>query len=98
MPDDAAPISSQALGSDPPHHNPAGGYRNPWPTAHLPSAGSLFRWWWERWKAKLPPDPEARALPLVRSDPAIPRGAPDEIRATWVGHSTYLVQLAASTF
>jgi N-acyl-phosphatidylethanolamine-hydrolysing phospholipase D len=32
------------------------------------------------------------ALPLAASDVAYPRGRPDELRITWIGHSTFLIQ------
>ncbi len=80
----------------PPHHRPGGGFRNPWPTAaRANAAGALLRWLVvERLTHPRAPDPDARAA-FPRAEPAFdaPRAAPHALAATWVGHSTFLVQL-----
>jgi N-acyl-phosphatidylethanolamine-hydrolysing phospholipase D len=77
----------------PDHHRPAGGFRNPWIEERRPGA-ALLRWAWERSRKELPPSPGSEELP--RSVPAIarPRAGAGEARATWVGHATFLLQLA----
>jgi N-acyl-phosphatidylethanolamine-hydrolysing phospholipase D len=40
-----------------------------------------------------PPDPEPHALPLAEPAPAHPTAGAGELRITWVGHATFLVQL-----
>ena len=77
----------------PPHHDPRGGFRNPWPTANLPGFREVLKWRREVARANLPPDPDPRRIPTARPDPAIPRAAAGELRATWIGHSTFLVQI-----
>jgi N-acyl-phosphatidylethanolamine-hydrolysing phospholipase D len=52
----------------------------------------LLRWWWERRTHGVPPDPPPDAFPPGDPDPARPRAAPGEVRATWVGHATFLLQ------
>lgn len=44
----------------------------------------------------LPPDPPPEALPRVLSDIAYPRAHPDELRITWVGHATFLIQIGGA--
>ena len=58
----------------------------------------MLRWRREARGANLPPDPDPRDLPVVRSDVARPRAAMSELRTTWLGHSTFLIQLAGLNF
>lgn len=76
------------------HHRPGGGFRIPWPIA-VQDAGAfpLLRWQLERLRRGVPPRPTPDELPRVMSRPALPRAAPGELRATWVGHSSFLLQL-----
>jgi N-acyl-phosphatidylethanolamine-hydrolysing phospholipase D len=80
----------------PAHHGPDGRFRNPWPgLAGLPGGAAMLRWSWERLRNGLPPDPAPDQIPRGRPDPAWPR-LPDgsgEVRITWIGHATFLVQL-----
>lgn len=77
----------------PAHHRPGGGFRNPWPTANGDRLPSVLRWWWERLGTELPPDPRPAQLPRAAPDPRRPRAAPAELTATWLGHSTFLLQI-----
>lgn len=80
----------------PPHHRPAGGFRNPWPSAaRANAAGALLRWLVvERLTHPRPADPDPRtAFPRVPSAFDAPHAAPADVTATWVGHSTFLLQL-----
>lgn len=80
----------------PPHHRPGGGFRNPWPGAERANAaGALVRWLVvERLTHPRPadPDPHAAYSP-VPSAFDTPRATPGALTATWVGHSTFLLQL-----
>ncbi|MDQ3556469.1 MAG: MBL fold metallo-hydrolase, partial [Gemmatimonadota bacterium] len=84
--------SAAVTGPRPPHHDPDGGFLNPWPTAERQEGGFL-RWQRERRENGLPPLPPPGALPIVPHRIAHPRAAPDELRITWVGHATYLIQI-----
>ena len=77
----------------PAHHNPEGGFVNPWPTAKREEGGFL-RWQRERRAKSLAPDPAPEALPQARSEIAHPHAAPEEIWITWVGHATFLIQVS----
>jgi N-acyl-phosphatidylethanolamine-hydrolysing phospholipase D len=80
----------------PPHHDPSGRFRNPWPTAYEPTRADLLRWRRERREKELAPNPRPEQLPRAESEVAYPRAAADELRATWVGHSTFLLQIGGA--
>lgn len=83
--------------SRPAHYGPDGRFRNPWPMA----AGDeglrrrFGRVAWEWLRGGHPPDPPPGALPVGVPEPAWPRVGPGEaeVRVTWIGHATALVQL-----
>jgi N-acyl-phosphatidylethanolamine-hydrolysing phospholipase D len=77
----------------PSHHADDGRFTNPWPTAYTREDGGFLRWQRERRSKQMPPNPSPEQLP--RAEPAIayPRAAPGELRITWVGHATFLLQV-----
>jgi N-acyl-phosphatidylethanolamine-hydrolysing phospholipase D len=79
----------------PAHHLPDGRFRNPWPVAAEDEKlrRSLPRMLWERHTSTLPPDPEPGRIPLATPRIARPRVDGGELRVTWIGHATVLVQL-----
>ncbi|HYS69073.1 MAG TPA: MBL fold metallo-hydrolase [Gemmatimonadaceae bacterium] len=79
----------------PDHHRPEGGFRNPWPSSELHGFVDFLKWSLvERRRNPRRPDPDPRTF--IRVDPAfiVPRAAPDQLTVTWVGHSSFLIQLA----
>ena len=76
------------------HHRPGGGFQNPWPNGREPGFRDFLKWVLvERPLHPRPPDPPrtvfARATP---SFPA-PRAPAEQVVLTWVGHSTFLLQI-----
>jgi N-acyl-phosphatidylethanolamine-hydrolysing phospholipase D len=78
----------------PPHHAPDGSFRIPWPLeiADQRGGGGVLRWQWERLFQKRAANPAPGELPVVPHAVAMPRAAPGEVRVTWVGHATFLLQ------
>ncbi|HET8784854.1 MAG TPA: MBL fold metallo-hydrolase, partial [Candidatus Limnocylindrales bacterium] len=77
----------------PAHHRANGGFGNPWPASAPQGIGGLLRWGYERVIHPPSKDPPASGLPVARSSYAHPRATASSISATWVGHSTVLVQV-----
>lgn len=81
----------------PAHHRPGGGFRNPWPLQGQHGLSGVARWMVQRLRRRLlgqlpaEPDPSAfrRMVAAVRS----PRADRTQLLATWVGHSTFLLQV-----
>jgi N-acyl-phosphatidylethanolamine-hydrolysing phospholipase D len=78
------------------HHHAAAGYRNNYVASVTKSLRDVLRWQWQRYRQKLPPDPE---IPTPTAPPDMDfilhnAGAgTDMVRAvTWLGHATTLVQ------
>lgn len=85
----------------PKHHGPNGRYRDPWPAGREAPRGraDLFRWLWQRLRHGRAPNPEPDDLPRAEPELAEPRvpAEADELRVTWVGQATFLVQMPGLT-
>lgn len=82
----------------PAHHRPGGGFRIPWPIPSRrpedgkPAPGEFWRFVWERLRDGSPPATGPGSIPRGAPNIARPAAVPDELRVTWVGHATFLVQ------
>jgi N-acyl-phosphatidylethanolamine-hydrolysing phospholipase D len=76
-----------------PHRAPDGTFQNPWPDSVPHGFGDVLRWARERRRQPRAPTPPDNSLPTTTPAIAYPRAPTDERRATWIGHSTVLLQL-----
>ena len=74
--------------SAPLHHDPKGGFRNPWPGSALHGFGGLIRWTLTRRRKKSTPLELAR-LPASQE---LPPDVSEGLSVTWIGHSSFLIQ------
>ncbi len=79
----------------PSHHRADGRFRNPWPTAAGDDAlrRRFWRLVWEWRTTKRAPDPEPGQIPRATPALAHPVVRAGEVRVTWIGHATALIQL-----
>ena len=91
----ASSSSPESPSSSPSHHRPDGGFRNPWPSSQLHGFRDFLKWTLvERRKNARPPDPDPATFQLGTPQFVKPRSAPDAVTLTWIGHSSFLLQLA----
>ena len=69
-------------------------YTNPWPGGALQGQFKDFlRWRLERWRRPRAPDPDPASLPRATPEYRVPRAPANSVTLTWVGHSTFLLQI-----
>ena len=74
-----------------PHHTKQG-FKNRYP--HPPKA-SFWKWQWQRWTKGVPDDPQGGyGFPLAQPDVAFLKSNRQVETLTWLGHDTFLIQLA----
>jgi N-acyl-phosphatidylethanolamine-hydrolysing phospholipase D len=73
----------------------AGRFMNPWPVHGDTSRGAreIMRWQLQRMRQPVAPNPEPGEIRTARPAIAAPRAAAGEMRCTWIGHATFLLQL-----
>jgi N-acyl-phosphatidylethanolamine-hydrolysing phospholipase D len=76
----------------PAHHAPDGSFRNPWPDSVPHGFADVLRWMRERRATPRAPTPPRGWSPPVPPRIAYPHAPPDATTATWIGHSTVLLQ------
>ena len=72
---------------------PDGRFHNPWPHSVPHGWRSLLAWSRDRRRHPPPPSPPRGSFPVTAPAPSRPRAREDELTATWIGHSTVLLQL-----
>jgi N-acyl-phosphatidylethanolamine-hydrolysing phospholipase D len=77
----------------PDHHTADGKFRNPWPDSEPRTFADVFRWTMQRRRMTLAPTPPRNSFPTAAPNVIHPRAAADQFSATWVGHSTVLLQM-----
>jgi len=75
------------------HHRADGGFRNPWPTADDRALGGLWKWVRVHRTTQAESDPARDDLPRAVPRVVMPRADSGDMVFTWVGHSTFLVQI-----
>jgi N-acyl-phosphatidylethanolamine-hydrolysing phospholipase D len=79
----------------PAHHQPGGGFRNPWPSAQLHGFLDFLKWTLvDRRRTPRRPDPDPSAFARIAPQFAVPRADPGTFTLTWIGHTSFLIQLA----
>lgn len=76
----------------PAHHAPNGRFQNPWPDSAPHGFRDILKWSRERRKQHLPPTPPRGSFPTATPSIMRPRANASDFTATWVGHSTVLLQ------
>jgi N-acyl-phosphatidylethanolamine-hydrolysing phospholipase D len=76
--------------SVPMHHDPKGGFRNPWPGSALHGFGGFVKWILTRSKRKSPGSHGDAQVAALRE---LPPDVSDGLSVTWIGHSSFLIQL-----
>jgi N-acyl-phosphatidylethanolamine-hydrolysing phospholipase D len=75
--------------SVPAHHDPNGGFRNPWPESSLHGFGGLVKWMLTRSRRKSATIMNFSRTPAQQE---LPPDVSDALSLTWIGHSSFLIQ------
>src|SRR6202171_953186 len=78
----------------PAHHRPEGGFRHPWPSSQMHGLLDFLKWSLiERQRNPRRPDPSPTVFTRAAPSFVVPRAAPDLFTVTWIGHTSFLIQL-----
>jgi N-acyl-phosphatidylethanolamine-hydrolysing phospholipase D len=77
------------------HHAPEGGFQNPWPDSEPRGFKDIIRWMRERRGHPRTPTPTRGSFQTATPTLVRPRASAGEHTATWIGHSTILLQAGA---
>ncbi len=76
------------------HHRPGGGFRNPWPSSQMHGFLDFLKWSLiERRRNPRRPDPDSSVFTRAAPSYVVPRAAPDLLTITWIGHTSFLIQI-----
>ena len=75
------------------HVRPDGTFRNPWPNSEPHGLRALFRWALQRRFQTLAATPRRGGFPATSPAVVYPRASTTDFAATWIGHSTVLLQI-----
>ena len=75
------------------HRMPDGSFRNPWPDSEPHGWAELLRWMRQRRTQARAKSPPRGSFPVATPAISYPRAEPHSFSATWIGHSTVLLQL-----
>jgi N-acyl-phosphatidylethanolamine-hydrolysing phospholipase D len=88
-------VSGDQLKRLPAHHRPKGGFRNPWPSAQNHGLLDFLKWVLvERRRNPRRADPDPGVFVRVAPQFIVPRAEPEILTLTWVGHTSFLIQMA----
>ena len=76
------------------HRDPKGRFRNPWPGASPHGLRDVLKWVRTR-RATRRPDPPVSIFPVATPEFPTPCADPGDVIVTWVGHSTFLLQIGS---
>jgi N-acyl-phosphatidylethanolamine-hydrolysing phospholipase D len=76
-----------------PHHGPDGRFQNPWPHSEPHGWRALLAWALDRRRHPPAPSPRRGSFPSVTPDIRYPHATAGDFAATWIGHSTVLLQI-----
>jgi N-acyl-phosphatidylethanolamine-hydrolysing phospholipase D len=79
----------------PMHVLPDGSFRNPWPGGALHTWRDVLRFLRERRGQPRARTPERGSFPVAKPAILTPRGSAGDFTATWIGHSTVLLQIGS---
>ena len=74
------------------HHAADGSFRNPWPDSEPRGWRDVLEWRRQRRGQVLPADPPRNSFPTARPEISYARAPATDHTATWIGHSTVLLQ------
>ncbi|HEX8904358.1 MAG TPA: MBL fold metallo-hydrolase [Longimicrobiaceae bacterium] len=80
-------------GSTGSHHGPDGRFRNPWPDSGTHGLRDVARMLWEQRRGERAPTPARGSFPTAEPTIVRPRADRAIATATWMGHSTVLLQV-----
>jgi N-acyl-phosphatidylethanolamine-hydrolysing phospholipase D len=79
--------------TSPPRRDADNTFHNPWPDSEPRSWGNVLRFMRESRTRKRAPNPPRGSFPTAAPKLLLPRGGDSRFSATWIGHSTVLLQL-----